>query len=281
MTASSTATHTSPENASAARRSRNGGHASVGTLAWARKKEGRLSRREQVREFAAAMRVLMGTAPSQARYRLGLRSAAALDLDPDSIPIPDSTIAREAEELCAEASRESGKENLTTHCFRTYLWGMLLGRHDRLQPDAEVLFVASMLHDLALTDRFRDYHPMPCFAARAAIHATDWAGSRGWGEDRCAVLGDAVSMHVNSSVGVDQGAEVHLVQAGAGLDVIGARIWELSPSTVEAVLRKYPRLGFKDEYGMFRAEAHPRTRAQLLDRWLKLGVLARIAPFDD
>lgn len=37
------------------------------------------------------------------------------------------------------------------HCLRTYAWGMILGAHDGLRPDAELLFVAALLHDLALT----------------------------------------------------------------------------------------------------------------------------------
>jgi hypothetical protein len=250
-----------------------------GSYAWALEKQGRLTRREQVREIAAAVRLLARIAPSRVRLRLGLRPRDAFSFDPDALPIPDSAVAREAEQLCTDTFGEEGKPTFANHCFRTYVWGMLLARRDKLRPDAELVYVAAMLHDLALSDRFRDYAPMPCFGARAAMHADAWTAERGWPIDRRAMLADAITLHLNSTVPAERGLEAHLVQGGAGMDVIGARIWELTPQTIDAVLERYPRLGFKGEYGAFRREAHPRTRTELLDRRLKLGLLSRAAPF--
>ena len=118
-----------------------------------------------MREIATAALVTMRTAPAQVRQRLGLRNPRAFAFDVDRLPIPDSSIAKEAEELCREASSPM----LANHCFRTYAWGMILGQSDGLHPDPELFYVASLLHDLALTDQFRDYAPMPCFGARAGI----------------------------------------------------------------------------------------------------------------
>jgi len=246
-----------------------------GTYAWARANNGQMSRTEQVREAVSAARVILRAAPAHVRHVLGFRNPRALTTDPDQIPIPDSQIAREAEELCREAS----PAHLLNHSFRTYVWGMLLGQQDRLRPDPELLFVGSMLHDLALTERFRDYAPMPCFGARAAIHAVDWASARGWSETRCTTLADAITLHLNSRVPADHGPEAQLLQAGAGLDVIGLRHWQLAPTTVASVIARYPRLSLKASYGDFKREAHPGTRAHLLDRWLGFGTLARFAPF--
>lgn len=247
-----------------------------GTLAWARTRDGEMSAREQLREVANAAGVLLRTAPAQLRQRLGLRNRRAFSYDPSELPIPDSTVAKEAEELCREASSPL----LLNHCFRTYVWGMILGKRDRLSPDPELLYVASMLHDLALTDRFRDYAPMPCFAARAGMLADVWARERGWQEHRCARLGDVVSLHLNAVVAPQLGAEAQLLQAGAGLDVIGLRHWELAPATVAAVLERYPRHGFKrDGVQLFDSESHPRTRAQLLNRWLMFGTLVSHSQF--
>ena len=65
-------------------------------------------------------------------------------------------------------------------------------------------------------------------------------------------------------------------------DVIGLRHWELTPPTVDAVLARYPRLDMKRTgYPLFVAEAHPRTRTQLLTRWLMFGTLVRHSPFAD
>jgi hypothetical protein len=252
--------------------------ANFGTLAWARASGGEMSPRERVREVAAGVRVFLSAAPAQVRQRLGFRNPRAFAFDVDRLPIPDSAIAKEAEALCREASSPM----LLNHCLRTYVWGMILGESTRLRPDPELLYVASLLHDLALTDRFRDYAPMPCFGARAGILANDWAGERGWPAHRCSTLADAISLHLNARVPPEHGPEAQLLQAGAGLDVIGLRHWELTPETVASVVERYPRHNMKRlSYAVFKAEARPRTRTQLLDRWLRFGTLVRHSQFEE
>jgi hypothetical protein len=249
---------------------------SVGTLSWARARDGRLTRRERLAGIADGMVLLIRTAPAQVRQRLRLPNPRAFEYDLDELVIPDSAIARDAEELCRDAS----PDGLVNHCMRTYAWGAILGRRDGLDPDPELLYVGSLLHDLALTDEFRDHSPIPCFAARGAIAATEWAAEQGWPEHRCASLGDAISLHLNVRVPAEHGPEARLLQAGAALDVAGMRHWELDPRTVSSVVERYPRLRMKDElYPLFTAELHPRTRAQLLDRWLRFGTLVRHSQF--
>jgi hypothetical protein len=252
-------------------------NADVGTIAWARERDGRLTRLEQLREVATAAGVLLRMVPAQLRQRLGLPSAGAIQMRIDELEIPDSAIARESEELC----RESSSPMLFNHSFRTYAWGMILGRRDGLKPDIELLYVGAMLHDLALTDRFRDCNPMPCFGARAGILASDWTGERGWDERRRSTVANAISLHLNAKVAEEHGPEARLLQAGAGLDVVGLRHWEVHPATVEAVLARYPRENMKrDGPPLFAAEArHSRTRAQLLNRWLLFPTLMRLSQF--
>jgi hypothetical protein len=248
----------------------------VGTLGWARARNGQLTRRERLRGIANGIVVLVRTAPAQVRQRLGLPNPRAFEYDLDRLVIPDSEIARDAEDLCREAS----SDGLVNHCLRTYAWGAILGARDGLEPDPELLYVGSLLHDLALTDRFRDHSPMACFAARGAIAATEWAAERGWPEHRCATLGDAISLHLNIRVPEELGPEARLLQAGAALDAAGMRYWDLDRKTASAVVDRYPRHRMKEElYPLFIAEAKPRTRAQLLQRWLRFGTLVRRSQF--
>jgi hypothetical protein len=249
---------------------------SVGTLAWARTRNGQLTRRERLRGIASGMALLLRVAPAQVRQRLGFSNPRAFEFDLEELVIPDSAIAREAEELCREAS----DDGLVNHCMRTYAWGSILGKQDGLNPDPELLYISALLHDLALTDSYRDHSPMPCFAARGAIAATEWASEQGWPEHRCASLGDVISLHLNVRVPPEHGPEAQLLQAGAALDVAGMRHWDLTPKTVDTVVDRYPRMRMKDElYPLFAAEEHPRTRAQFLSRWLRFGTLVRHSQF--
>lgn len=256
----------------------NGSAAGYGTLAWAKGSRGALTRRELLRELAKSTRVIAHMVPDQLRHRLGLRKSGAFAYDVARLPIPDSGIAKQAEDLC----RESSTPMLVNHSLRTYAWGMILAAHDGLQPDPELFYVASMLHDLALTDQFRGYDAMPCFGARAAILAHDWARARGWPDDRCGTLADAICLHLNVAVPAAHGPEAQMLQAGAGLDVIGLRYGDLSPDTVAAIVSRYPRHAMKTQaYPLFGAESHPGTRTRLLNRWLLFGTMIRFSQFDE
>jgi hypothetical protein len=169
-------------------------------------------------------------------------------------------------------------QRLVNHCHRTYAWAMLLSHRDRLRPDPEMLYVASMLHDLALTDAYRDANPMVCFGARGGVAAADWAHHRGWPDHRCATLADAISLHLNMRVDPKHGPEAHLLQAGAAVDVIGLRLWEISRETVDGVVARYPMLNLIDGLAEFEFEARPHTRAQLLTRWLMFATMMRHSP---
>lgn len=246
-----------------------------GTLAWATANHGRMKRREQLRETAKAIAVLAGSAVPQARVRTGWQRPDALAVDLDSIVVPDSTIALEAEAEC----RESTPDHVLQHSVRTYFWGMLLARRDGLQPDPELLWVASLLHDLCLSGRHRHANAMPCFGARGGLLARDWAMARGYAEERATAVGDAISVHLNVSVGAEYPAESRLVGPAAALDVMGLRSWDVDRGTREAVVARYPRDHWLDTIADFRVESRPRTRAKLL-RGLGLFTFAKYAPFE-
>ena len=74
----------------------------------------------------------------------------------------------------------------------------------------------------------------------------------------------------------------YLLSAGAGLDVIGLRSWQLPPDVLAAVIAEYPRLGFKREFAAaFRTEAArvPRGRAAFLRRYGAFDLAIKAAPF--
>ena len=66
------------------------------------------------------------------------------------IKVPDTVLVRDAIDL----SRSASEPFLFNHVMRSWLFGVLLSESAERAPDAELLAVATILHDLGLTDRY-------------------------------------------------------------------------------------------------------------------------------
>lgn len=227
----------------------------------------------------------VGGVRKQLALRKVRRNVAASPLDQldaralDSIAPPADSMAK----IASEAAQRLQPGWLSNHCWRTYAWGSLLAINAGLEYDKSLLFAACQLHDLGLTQH--GAHPAgECFTVRGARLARsilEVAGADTAAIDR---IERAIVLHMNLDVGVDEGVEAHLLQAGAGLDVVGQRHQEIPPPLKDAVLGRYPRLGFKAN--MCRcmtneSQASPHSRAGLFVRRLGFLNLIEAAPFDD
>jgi len=205
--------------------------------------------------------------PRSLRHRFAPRSARALEAPPR---LPDTPCVREALDL-AQASCSPW---VIEHAWRTSFWAHLLGAGDGRTFDTELLHVAAMLHDVALEDSHSA--SCSCFAVDGALRAEAFARERGWSEERSGALGDAIALHMNPLVPTASGPEAHLLQAGAALDVLGARLGELDRRAVTAVLARHPRGEFGAQFAQaMRREAlrMPGSRTALL---VALGFAGRI-----
>ena len=78
-------------------------------------------------------------------------------------------------------ARETSPPFLFNHSMRTYLFGALLGKD--LAFDHELLFLACILHDLGLTDRYAGEKPFEIEGAEAArkfLGPNPWPPGRPW-----------------------------------------------------------------------------------------------------
>jgi hypothetical protein len=248
----------------------------VGTLAWGRRTGGVLSRRDRLEMLRCGIRLKLADAGDALRSAIGRGGAARVEL-PDRAP--DSALARDAEELCREAMSPA----LVEHSMRVWMWGSLLGRRDGVGYDDELLYVASLLHDLKLPDPAAvEAEGVRCFALAGGIAAERFARERGYEPERANELGETVAMHVNGWVPPTAGPERHLVAAGAALDVVGAHRRRLDRETVAAVLERHPRRGAKRELTELcraMAAATPGSRVDFAIRRLFFLRLIRAAPF--
>lgn len=132
---------------------------------------------------------------------------------------------------------------LLNHCYRTYDFGAALLSAAGRDFDPEILYVASILHDLGLTDSYDDREtPFEEQGASAAAGALRAAGAP---EDFTGRVREAIALHLKASSADDPRPEVAGVSMGAAVDVLGLRLDLVPESLVAQTLEDYPRLGFK------------------------------------
>ena len=246
----------------------------VGTLAWARRTGGRLSRRDRLELL------VQGVRRQAADLMPGRGSRARAVLELDGYAPPDSALARDAEELCREVSEPF----LEAHCQRVNLWGVAIGRHEGVDFDEEALYVASLTHDLGLTARFRGHDPeAACFSLDSASGARAVIRPHGWPEPRVDTVAEAITLHLNAHVPLAKGAEAYLLQIGAALDVTGYRLGDVDRATRAAILAAHPRHDMKRAFVALMHDElrlHPESRPAFFTRRLRFGRMIQRAPFD-
>lgn len=154
---------------------------------------------------------------------------------PEGVRIPDTQISREVTEFI----RDTESELLFHHSVRVYFWGAMTGNRKRMIFDPELLYTACMFHDLGLTEQYGDSQLR--FEVDGANAAADFLRSRGIAPGQIEIVWNAVALHTTPGIPEFMRPEVALVQAGAGMDVVGRGFDEFSPAEREAVVAAYPR----------------------------------------
>ncbi|MEO0857630.1 MAG: HD domain-containing protein [Bacteroidota bacterium] len=211
----------------------------VGTLDWARETGGRLRPSDRLQLVRQAAGFYAGQLSGGLRRCLGLGNAGA-HVDLSAVRVPDSALARATEAHVAAVSPPW----LAAHCARSYLWASLLAERDGIAHDAELLYVACLLHDLGLTKQHEGtYDAVHCFAVEGAYAARDLATLQRWDAERRDRLAEAITLHLNVIVEVGRGPEAHLLHEGTAFDAAGIRYNDLDRATRHAVLARHPRAG--------------------------------------
>lgn len=177
------------------------------------------------------------------------------------IAIPDSTLARGAEELAREAS----PAYLFNHCARTYVFGELVARRTGIEHDAEASYVAAILHDLGLVSPYADDRR---FEVSGADAARSFVLQRGFSEQRAERVWDAVALHAQVGIASARGGEAAVVHLGASVDVVGVGHGDLPPELVRETIAAYPRLHFKREFKKTLVEAARRSPDAYALSWM-------------
>lgn len=236
-----------------------------GSLAWARATKGHLTGFERLRQLWAV---------AVAQLRLGRASPPGFRADDVELALREAQLPDTPVVTACHALVDSlGPPSLVGHAVRTYVWGTVLGLRDGFSWDRELFAAAALLHDVGLARRRSTF---TCFAHDGAEQALAFLESRGVEESRRARVADAVCLHVRVDVPPSLGVEAHLVHAGAGVDVVGRRLHELSPALCRAVLERHPRLDLVDVLARLFRDEHRNHPTARVGRWVQSGFLSFI-----
>jgi hypothetical protein len=180
-------------------------------------------------EFIESLCIVAASMPIGAEINAPVRNVAG-------IAVPDTPLAKGALSLAIE----SEKPEIFNHCLRTFFFAELIARHDRIDHDAELVFVAAILHDLGLSEAF--ISPAQRFEVDGANAARSLMTGKA-PETSIGLVWDAIALHDNSGIARWKAPEVRLVNAGVGAD-FGASLSKMDTIDIRSVLDAAPRTNF-------------------------------------
>lgn len=198
---------------------------------------------------------------------------------PEDVTLPDSGLVKNTLQFLHDTHRTF----LVNHCVRTYLFAHAIGKNESLRFDPEVLTVASLLHDVGLTDLpTTKKKECRCFAVAGAAFVGEFLEHESVDIHKTKIIQDAIALHLNIRV-PSKLPEAYLLNKGASVDVIGRYLNRFDQQFVHQVLYQYPRLQFKVEIQKLMSEQcarSPHSRIAFLcrNRFLEL---IRKARFDE
>jgi hypothetical protein len=160
---------------------------------------------------------------------------------------PDSKYTRNAVSLVERVHSKA----MMAHVHRTWWFAEYLGRQRGLKYDPEVVYLASLYHDLGLTEAYgadSRFEVDGADAARRILLSADYPA------EKAEQVWDAIALHSSGGIAERKQPEIALVYLGAHVDVFGMFLDEITPSFIDDVLQIYPRDGFKRAFQLALAE---------------------------
>jgi hypothetical protein len=156
------------------------------------------------------------------------------------VTVPDTALVDRA----MEEARALSEPYLFNHAVRSWLFAVLLAELQGVSYDEEVVAVASLLHDLGLTEAYRRKRR---FEVEGADAARALAKAGGMDDRRAQLTWYAVALNATLSISPYAEREVGICTAGAGADYAGL-LYERIPTTNAArILSAFPRLRMKHQ----------------------------------
>jgi hypothetical protein len=157
------------------------------------------------------------------------------------VSVPDTSLVFRA----IEYARKHSEPYLLNHVMRSWLFAVTLAQLDGTPHDAEVLAVATVLHDVGLSSAVDG--PLR-FEVEGANAARAFAREEGIDDRRTQLIWDGVALNSTPSIALYKETEVALCSAGTVLDWAGQGADKLAGDQMAAILEAFPRLDMKQRF---------------------------------
>ena len=153
----------------------------------------------------------------------------------EGVGIPDSALGR----AIGEMVRDAESELLFNHSSRVYLFGALAGRQRGLVYDPELLYAATMFHDMGLTRAHGSADLR--FEVDGANAASAFLRAHGIGQADLDTVWTAIALHTTPGIPRFMRPVIALTTAGVEMDVLGLDYERYPDAVREAVVAAFPR----------------------------------------
>lgn len=157
------------------------------------------------------------------------------------VSVPDTAVVFSA----IEYARAHSEPYLFNHVMRSWLFAVSLAEVDGTPHDGEVLAVATVLHDVGLSN---GVDAALRFEVDGANAARRFARDAGIDDRRAQLIWDGVALNSTPSIALHKEVEVALCSAGTVLDWAGPGADKLTPDRMAAILDAFPRLDMKRRF---------------------------------
>ena len=158
------------------------------------------------------------------------------------VEIPDTAASAAATRF----AREHISPLVFDHSRRVFLFGSLRESALGLEPDPELLYVASMMHDVGLFTPAADVTQR--FEVDGADHARRLLLEHGATPADADIVWSAIALHTTPGIPGRMGPEIAATNIGVLIDAIGVGLDELDAEQIAEVTAAHPRGDFKNGF---------------------------------
>jgi hypothetical protein len=155
--------------------------------------------------------------------------------------LPDTPVI----EAAFEYARQHMPAYLFNHVVRSWIFAVQLGELKQLSYDAEVVAVATLLHDLGLTEYADGPHR---FEVNGAATAVAFVRDHGFDDRRAQLVWDSIALHATPSISFLKEPEVALCARAISVDFGAPDYLAFQQADIDAIVKAVPRLDLKRQF---------------------------------